>query len=182
MYGYHIVLTTHNSRTSARMVKYMVAKGPARILSLEEEIILTEIISTVIRENGYRCVSYNICQDHVHMIMVCKGPEELIKIVQKLKSISSKLFHRHPAVSKETTILHKNKLWSQKFFRASLDEWTLGVMSSRPGELYESSYLQKAISYIENNRNKHGLEDSEKLRGIISGFLVSLDEAYFNGS
>lgn len=176
-YGYHIVLTTHNSRTSNRMRIYRVQKGPERRLSLDEEIILTGIISQIILENDYKCIAYNICQDHVHMIIVCQEGA-LTSIVQKLKSVSSKLFHRHPDVDPALTKLHSNRLWSQKFFRASLNEWTLGKLSHKPGELYQSSYLSNAMAYIENNRSKHRLEDSQLLKQITEHFLVSMDEAY----
>lgn len=175
--GYHVVLTMHNSRTSGRMIKYKISKGPARILTLKEELILTEIIGRIILDNCYRCVAYNICRDHVHMILVCERVA-LSKIIQKLKSISSKLFHRHPEVSTDLTSFHNNRLWSQKFFRASLDEWTLAKLSNFPGEIYQSSYLANAMVYIQNNRHKHQLEISEELNNIIRGFIISVDEAY----
>lgn len=177
MYGYHIVLTTHNSRTSYRMIKYKVPKGPPRNLNLKEEIILTEIIGDIIRENGYRCISYNICKDHVHLILVCQ-PEELVKIIQKLKSISSKLFNKHPEISNEETLQHSNRLWSQKFFRASFDEWTLSNISNMPGELFISSYLLKAMVYIENNREKHQLVESLELKKSINQFTITMEKAY----
>lgn len=180
LYGYHIVLTTHNSRTSKRMKKYKVKKGPIRFLSLKEEIILTKIIGKIIIENSFRCSAYNICNDHVHLLLICEL-SELPKIVQKLKSISSKLFNRHKEVNKATTELHHNRLWSQKFFRAELDEWKPARLSTKPREVYTSSYLQNTMRYIENNRDKHGLMRSQKLIDVINEFTISLDEA-FKGS
>lgn len=88
------------------------------------------------------------------------------------------MFHRHPKVQLEKTLLHKNKLWSQKFYRANLDEWTLAKLSNRPGEIYESSYLEKAINYIKNNRFKHGLVESGQLNKLINEFAFSVDKAY----
>ncbi|MFM7014712.1 MAG: hypothetical protein ACKOX3_00140 [Bacteroidota bacterium] len=58
--AFHCVLTTHNSRTSARMKKYNVRKGPSLRLTITEEIALKRIIGNIIRENGYRCISFNI--------------------------------------------------------------------------------------------------------------------------
>jgi len=107
----------HNSRTSQRKINYKVLKGPARRLSTSEEIILTRIIGDIIVENGYRFIAFNSCQDHVHMIIVCHVME-LTRIVQKIKSISSKLFHRHEQVCPIITSVHHKRLWSQKFFRA----------------------------------------------------------------
>ncbi len=175
--AHHIVLTTHNSRTSQRMIKYKVRKGPARELDLKEEIILTSIIATIVQENQYRCISYNICRDHVHMILLCSDIE-LTLIIQKLKSISSKLFHRHPEVSKSTTALHKNKLWSQKFFYVSLNEFNLATLSRIPGAIYHSSHLTNAINYINRNREKHKLPESIALQRIIDKFVMDIDKAY----
>lgn len=185
LYGYHIVLTTHNSRTSKRMRKYRVVKGFARNLTLKEEILLTEIIGQIVRENSYQCIAYNICKDHVHLILVCQS-RNLTRIIQKLKSISSKIFNRHQEVNKAMTELHRNRLWSQKFFRAALDEWALANLSSKTGEIYSSSYLQNSMAYVKNNRQKHNLPFSPRLNEIIDEFIISIDDAYstiqFKGS
>lgn len=111
------------------------------------------------------------------MILVCQEGN-LTKQVQKLKSISSKLFHRHEKISDEKTSLHKNKLWSQKFYRASLDEWKLSGLSNTTGLLYNSSYLSHAMTYVKHNRDKHGLNKSKKLENIIDSFLTDINEAY----
>lgn len=42
--GYHVVLTTHNSRTSSRMIKHGIFAGPALLLNLEQEILLTRYV------------------------------------------------------------------------------------------------------------------------------------------
>jgi len=88
-------------------------------------------------------------------------------------------------VSAELTALHNNRLWSQKFFRAQLDEWQIAKFSKRPGEIYQSSYLANAMFYIKNNRAKHQLKSSVLLEAHINDFIMSEDKAYgivFNGS
>ena len=175
--AFHVVFTTHNSRTSPRMKKWKIKKGPAINLNLDEEIALTRIIGEIIRENRYQCISYNICSDHVHLILVCKN-NELNSIVQKIKSISSKLFHRLEISFSHDPLEHKNHLWSQKFFRVDMDVWKLGSLSNKPGYLYKSSHLRNAMAYIFKNREKHGLPLSEKLNKIISSFIVGLDAAF----
>ena len=62
-------------------------------LVLGEEILLTRIIRDIVKENEYQMLAYNICKDHVHLLPVCKL-ETLTEIIQKIKSVSSKLFHR----------------------------------------------------------------------------------------
>jgi hypothetical protein len=56
--GFHVVLTTHNSRTSRRMIRYNVRRGPPVQLELGEEILLTRIIRDIIKENGYQILAY----------------------------------------------------------------------------------------------------------------------------
>ena len=92
--AFHVVLTTHNSRTSQRMTKLGIQKGEPLELNIEQEIAITEIIGETIKEKGYNCLAYNVCKDHVHMILVCEY-EELIRIVQRIKSGSSKRIKKH---------------------------------------------------------------------------------------
>lgn len=175
--GFHIVLTTHNSRTSARMKKYNVRKGPALRLGLEEEIALTRIFGKIIRESGFRCIAYNICVDHVHLILVC-SPEKLTAQVQKIKSVSSKDFHRLNIPMGHDPLKHKGHLWSQKFYRATLDVWELNTVTNRPGFIYSDSYLQNAINYIRTNRYKHELTISEELELAIQEFVIDEETAF----
>ena len=135
LYGYHVVLTIHNSRTSPRMITHGVQKGASLLLTLPEEIFLTEIIGKIIVENSCKCIAYNICRDHIHLLIVC--PEgQLSRIIQKLKSISSKRFHQSGKIISYQPSDHHGHLWSQKFFRANLEEWTLARLSTQPGEVY----------------------------------------------
>lgn len=175
--AFHIVLTTHNSRTSQRMIDYGVIKGDAIELNLNEEIELTKIIGNIISESKMKCIAYNICKDHVHLIVVCEGTE-LTSIIQKIKSISSKEFHRLKIPMGHDPLEHKNHLWSQRFYRANLDVWELNTISNKPGYIYKSSYLQNAIEYIKNNRVKHNLPQSKELEKTINSFCVAEDNAF----
>ena len=51
-------------------------------------------------------------------------------------------------------------------------------MSNSPGEIFNSSYLENAINYIINNRNKHKLPESIELQHAISKFIITTEEAY----
>ncbi len=61
-------------------------------------------------------------------------------------------------------------VWSQKFFRAFLDSWELAELSKKPGWIYNDTYLDNAINYVQNNRNKHGLPQSDELDALIAYF------------
>ena len=186
--GYHVVFTTHNSRTSRRMIKYNIKKGPPINLDLAQEIELTKIIGDIILESKFNCISYNVCKDHVHMILVCEY-KELTRQVQKIKAISSKLIKpflhsasmEHVPLSRPT---HKKgtktytPFWSQKFFHADLDVWQLASNSTFPEFIYRDSYLDNALHYIQNNRIKHQLQESKELQQSIDKFLIDQDVAF----
>ncbi len=163
-YNFHVVLTLHNSRTSSRMMKYNISKASCVPLVLDEQKLLARIIGNIITDSGFCCRAFNICGDHVHMILQCEA-EELTKQVQKIKSISSKLFNR------QNLHVKRKRLWTQKFFSKSMDEIQLGEFSKRSGGLFKPTYTQNTMSYIMYNREKHGLEKSKELEEIISRFL-----------
>jgi REP element-mobilizing transposase RayT len=169
--AFHVVLTTNNSRTSQRMIRLGIRKGEPVELNLEGEITLTRIIGAIIIEQGYHCLAYNICKDHVHLILVCER-EKLSKTVQMIKGTSSYLFK-----SKDFNPV-SGRLWSQKFFRAYLDIWELATRSHKPGYVYRDSHLTNALNYIRHNREKHKLPASDELQNIINSFIVSQETAF----
>ena len=87
--AWHITTATHNSRYSKRMFDNHVKLGEPVWLSEKEEIIVTETIAEIAKNDRLNIVEYNICGDHAHILLVC-DEEELNKIVQKLKSISAR--------------------------------------------------------------------------------------------
>lgn len=169
--AFHVVLTTHNSRTSERMIKYKVNKGVALELDLEQEILLTKIIAGIIIKNEYKCIAYNICKDHVHLILVCTY-DELSEIVKIIKGKSSYLYKRTNGNDRIA------KLWSSKFFRADLDVWKLASFFNKHGYAYKDTYLENAINYIINNRVKHQLPKSAILSRMIDSFVVDQEEEF----
>ena len=169
--AFHVVLTTHNSRTSQRMIKYDVVKGDPVELDSNQEIELTKIIGGIIKEKNYQCIAYNICKDHIHLIIVCEKAE-LAEIIKNIKGKSSFLFQSNGFKP------IGESLWSQKFFRANLDVWQLNTISNLPGYLYNDTYLDNAINYIIHNREKHNLPHLPELESLINNFIVSQEEAF----
>ncbi len=197
--AFHLVLTTHNSRTSQRMIDYNVQKGDPIELNLEEEIALTKIFADLIAENGYHCLAYNVCKDHVHLVLVCEAGE-LTEIIKILKGKSAYLFRKQlskgfqPLEQEDTNedsssnglkpiggshdpLKHKG-FWSQKFYHAALDEWTLATTSNQAGYLQNDSHLGNAIAYIQTNRSKHELPESKALQKLIDAFITTQDTAF----
>ena len=91
---WHITTATHNSRYSQRMFDNYVKTGKPVWLSEKEEIIVTQTIAEIAEKDDLNIVAYNICGDHVHMLLVCEEASEhapmLSNIVQKLKSMSAR--------------------------------------------------------------------------------------------
>ena len=169
--AYHIVLTTHNSRTSQRMIDYKVQKGPAVEFTLEQEIEITGYFKNIITENQYRCLAYNICQDHVHLILVCEY-EELKDIVKTLKGKSSYLYQSNGFKP------IGEPLWSQKFYFADLEVMKPSEISYRPGYAFKEPYIEVATRYIQKNRVKHELPVSSRLQKIIASFVLTQEHAF----
>lgn len=95
---WHITTAVHDSRTSERMVEYEVRrlrdhgtrpKPEPMLLSEEEEIIVTETVSKIVREDKLNLLAYNICFDHMHLLLVCEE-EDVPKIVGKIKSMTAR--------------------------------------------------------------------------------------------
>jgi REP element-mobilizing transposase RayT len=162
--AWHVTCATHNSRYSQRMFDNYVKLGEPVWLSAKEEIIVTETIAEIVAKDGLNVLAYNICGDHMHLLLVCED-EELPRIVQKIKSMSARAANiamgrtreQAPSMSESdmewvsddgdstgyrgTTQAH---LWTQKFGR---------------NPIRSDEQLWNTIAYIRNNRAKHGLPD-----------------------
>jgi REP element-mobilizing transposase RayT len=156
MNAYHVTWSTHNSRVSERMVTYRVKRGEPMLLddALEQEI--TGYIAQVVKENKLQVLAYNICQDHVHMILVC-AEGELSKHVSKLKGKSAFLFKKARDI---TDPIH---LWGQKFHAE---------------EIKSEIQLEKTVSYVNSNREKHGLPISKGLQPLVVSMLTPINKAF----
>ena len=169
-----VTWVTHNSRISERMIYYKVKKEEGFFMEHSSEKIVTESIAKVVEKDDLRFLAYNICGDHIHIILVCEL-ENLSKIVQKLKSISAKdhnllLGISQRIVNKEDVIDNKgnvvgnkgacslvrgykqNSLWAQKFHFK---------------ELPDEDALSKAVEYVRYNRIKHKLSSHHEIHETI---------------
>ena len=106
--AYHITFVTHNSRVSERMMEFGVKVGEPVILNDEKEVEITRYIAQIVKEDRLRIVAYNICRDHVHMVLVC-AEEQRDNIVRKLKGKSTQLYKQNHNIS------GKFSLWAQKY-------------------------------------------------------------------
>ncbi len=90
--AWHITTATHNSRYSQRMFDNNVKTGEAIWLAEKDEIIITKIVAEIVKQDNLNVIEYNICGDHMHLLLVCEK-EELTKIVGKLKAVSGRKYN-----------------------------------------------------------------------------------------
>ena len=87
--AWHVTTAIHNSRYSKRLFAYKIKTAAAIWLSEKDEIILTKTIADIVKNDNLNVVEYNICGDHMHLLLVCEK-EKLSKIVGKIKAVSSR--------------------------------------------------------------------------------------------
>jgi REP element-mobilizing transposase RayT len=197
--AFHITTAVHDSRTSERMIDYKVREKrdlgtnpyPNIIYFTEEdEFVITQTIANIVKEDNLNVLAYNICGDHIHLLLVCEE-EKITKIVQKIKSITSKNCTQnrkmeHDSVTMEhaplpntiamaygsATMEHaplpdtkkQTPLWTQKF----------GCK-----EITNEEHLFTAIDYIKHNRSKHSLPEHNKdLKLLIENFVCDYNHAF----
>ena len=140
---YHITWTTYNSRISERMKLYNVKAWKDGIfLDNKQEFEISEILWKIIREIDLKVYAYNICNDHIHLLLQCEE-KDLNLIIRRLKWKSTKMYKDLHEI--EDSI----KLWGQKFNRTIIKN--------------KIQFLN-TIDYIKNNRKKHNLEENKLLK------------------
>ena len=171
--AFHITTATHDSRTSKRMIDYKVRQlrdqgtrpeAEGIWLTSDEEIQISETIAKIVEEDKLNVLAYNICGDHMHLLLVCQE-NEVSKIVGKIKGKTSRLYHSNKGINP----LVRNgdekavSLWTQKF-------------SCKPIESDEQ--LDNTLNYIQNNRDKHELPALKKLKSLSAKMCTNTSNAF----
>jgi REP element-mobilizing transposase RayT/uncharacterized protein YlbG (UPF0298 family) len=172
---------------------------------------ITQTIRDIAIADKLNVIEYNICGDHMHILLVCEK-EELPKIVGKLKSVSAKERNRKRGytigtavagvateaaeTAAETTIASIASIATRG--HAPLSDtgkdarpdtrgttqrqvWTQKFGKS---EIKDEEYLRNAIEYIRNNRKKHELPEAKEIEKLKKEFVCSPEYAFrkeYNG-
>ncbi|MGV8059453.1 MAG: transposase [Smithellaceae bacterium] len=144
---YHVTWVTYNSRVSQRMIEYHIKKDTGIRLDERSEMKITEIIAYIVREKNYTVYAYNICRDHVHMLIECEE-NKVSNMVRQIKGKSSQLYKEYLGKTAHDSF----HLWAQKF-----NKW---LMES-------DEQLRNTIVYILHNRGKHGLAQNKGLQPLV---------------
>ena len=156
--AFHVTWVTHNARTSQRMIEYKVKKGETIWLDEELEMVVANELAAIITEDELNVLNWNICGDHVHMLLVC-DPDELANTVRKLKGRSAQRTKECLKVPREE-VFH---LWAQKFNRKPIED---------------EDGLANVFEYIQHNREKHKLPLNKELQLLVSEVCCSYEEAF----
>ncbi len=156
--AHHLTWVTHNSRTSQRMIDNKVKKGDAFLLDNENEVVISKAIAGIVKEDDLNVMAYNICTDHVHMLLVCED-KEVPNIVRKLKGKSSQILKEQLQIPKEEQFT----LWAQKYSNTHIDN---------------VDQLWNTVEYIKTNREKHELPTNKGLQPLVDSIGCDYDHAF----
>ena len=200
---WHITTAVHDSRTSERMIEYDVRRlrdhgtrsyPEPMLLSTEEEIIITETVAKIVEEDKLNVLAYNICFDHMHILLVCEE-KEVPKIVGKIKSMTARAVNIVMGRTVPTMVsTTKGPVGTTAVATAGHDPLTLpddtlpdeelpkkgitqcSLWGRKFGNTYINSdeHLYNAIEYIRTNREHHGLDPLP----VEYPHCVSIEEAF----
>jgi REP element-mobilizing transposase RayT len=173
--AFHITTAIHDSRTSQRMIDYKVREKRAmgtmpepqiNYLTDNDEMVIAETVAVLVKEQNLNILAFNICKDHIHIVLVCEE-EEVDEIVRKIKGRTAREVNLNkgfkPLVQKEGE--KSIPLWTQKF----------GCK-----EIVDENQLSNTIDYIKRNRAKHNLPDNSNkgFKLLIESIACSHEHAF----
>jgi type I restriction-modification system DNA methylase subunit len=172
--AFHITTAIHDSRTSQRMIDYKVREKRDMgtnpypnvcYLEPEDEAIITQTISEIVLQHQLNLLQYNICKDHMHLVLVCEE-EEVPVLMQQIKGKTARVHNSskgiNPLVQKENE--KAVPLWTQKFGCKEI---------TTPEQLYNT------IEYVKHNRIKHELAAHPKATALVIENMLCTQEAAF---
>lgn len=191
---WHITTASHNSHYSERMFKYHVHLGEYRRFTDKEELVITETVGEIVKSDRLSVVAFNICGDHIHILLVCEK-EEVPKIVGKIKSmtaraaniavgrtISSRTMGHAPLAMPEQS--SSDESGRDVLEQSSSDESGRGktqchLWTQKYGknEIRSNQQYLNTVNYIRNNRVKHKLSVRPELERIIESFVCTMRDA-----
>ncbi|MDR2962427.1 MAG: N-6 DNA methylase [Bacteroidales bacterium] len=206
--AFHVTTAIHDSRTSQRMIDYKVremrakcdkginplAYADPRLMDDEDELIITQTIAQIVKEDNLNVLAYNICRDHLHLLIVCEV-EELDTIVGKIKSktaracniargvtVPAHITRGHAPLSNTTVASSGNKgacpLATSTHKQRGETQMPFWTQKFGYKEITDQEQLFNTIEYIENNRIKHELPTNKGLQPLVNTMLCTIDHAF----
>lgn len=184
---YHITTAIHDSRTSQRMIDYkarqrrfggVVPYPEVFPLSDIEEVIIAEVVRDLIKELSFEIRAFNVCRDHMHLIVVCE-PEEVSKIMHRIKGKTARAcnLYRKPISPSGNKGINPLDVYIHPYVSANQREFPTSLLKDKSTPFWTQKFGCKIINssrqyrntvrYIENNRTKHKLSPNPQLAYVI---------------
>ena len=196
---WHITTATHNSRYSQRMFDCHITTDKPEWIDEEDEQIITQTVADIVKEDGLNVLEYNLCGDHLHLLLVCEA-DELTAIVGKIKSVTAKNRNRERGYSTTTKVAATDTTAAAtppttRRHAPLLSDTDTGYDTASPSssrgetqhalwtqkfgksEVKSGDYLANAIEYIRTNRTKHELPENPEIEKLKKEFLCTLEHA-----
>lgn len=198
--AWHITTATHNSRYSQRMFDSYIKLGKPVWLSEKEETIVTETIASVAITDKLNILAYNICGDHMHLVLVCEE-EDVPKIVGKLKAMSARACNIEMGrtvpsatrghaplsiedtseISKNVTPVAKKENDAREKNNTERGKTQTQLWTQKFGckEITSDQQFVNTVEYIRTNREKHQLPDISKgLQALVQKMVCTQEHAF----
>ncbi|MGB4270293.1 MAG: Eco57I restriction-modification methylase domain-containing protein, partial [Spirochaetota bacterium] len=186
---YNITWVTHNSRRLQHYEESNTEGLEPVLLDYEGRCYVAKLLADRIKEKGYIVVTYNVLDDHVHVLLVCND-NEVSKIVGDLKGYSSYMYGKNTGTHGTThgtthgltrglvirgLVAHENTHKAERNYPDGTISklWAKGYNVKN---ITTDEHWRNSIEYINNNHLKHELPQIDK--EIISSALTNLDKIY----
>ena len=189
-HAYHITTALHDSRTSKRMLDHKVREkrdgGTNPLpnhekLTAEEEVLIAEEVLGIVKEDKLKILAFNVCADHIHILLVCEE-EDVPKILQKIKAKTARTVNIHKGITipstKEPAPLPSQKEQSAPLPQRGKKQNSLWTQKYGCRPITDETQLHNTINYIQHNRGKHNLPESQTLNKLIDNLCCTIDEAF----
>ncbi|MFA7627404.1 MAG: N-6 DNA methylase, partial [Candidatus Kapaibacterium sp.] len=143
---------------ATHLVSGSIVQGHSWQFDEEMEIEVTKHIKDIVLENKYIVPAFNICDDHIHLLLICEE-KEISNIVRKLKGKSSQKIKEYLNIDNDSEF----HLWAQKYNTSFIEN---------------DEKLYNTIQYINNNRIKHDLPLNKGLQPLVQEMITPIEEAF----
>ncbi|MCK4754444.1 MAG: IS200/IS605 family transposase [Calditrichia bacterium] len=145
-----------NSYTKIYIQCIFTVKGRKNFLPLQHNTELHNYIKGIVEKRKSIVIAVNNMQDHVHILVRLNPNYSVSKLMQEIKSVSSKF-------------INDNKLVKGKF------QWQSGYGAFS----YSESHVENVIKYIENQEQHHQNRTfREEFIDFLEKFKIEYDDKY----
>lgn len=190
---FHITTAIHDSRTSQRMIDYKVREKRAlgtmpepqvNCLTDDDEMVIAETVSILAKELQLNIVAFNVCKDHIHIVLVCEE-DEIDEIVRKIKGRTAREVNKNNGINPVINKDYNNELYNnglEPIVKESTGAKSVPLWTQKFGckAIVDQNQLQNTIAYVKNNREKHNLppHSNKGFKPLVESIACSHEHAF----